>query len=136
MSGLRGNISQLKDLAFEIRNLPKVVAAKVSAQVAGTITALARRTFDASENAYGDAWELDAQGNRVDLRRTGELASGVRYAATGTRLRAVLAVPYAKYQVGKRPVFPRMGARLPADYVKAISATANAVIRAELGGAT
>lgn len=134
MSGLRGDLSKLRTLERSIRELPRVVGAKVAAASASTITALARVTFNAGENAYGDAWEPGAKGQRVKLRRSGKL-SGFNYSATGTRLRAVLAADYAKYQVGRRPVFPRNGARLPASYVEALSAKASEIIRAELRGA-
>jgi hypothetical protein len=122
-------------LENSLKNLPRVVGAKVATASAGTITALARSTFRAGENAFGDTWAPGWDGRPVTLRRTGALAYYLKYAATGTKLRASLEVPYAKFQIGKRPVFPRKGGRLPVAYVAALKATSDAVIMDELRGA-
>lgn len=132
-AGLTGDLSRLRSLERSIRALPLVVAQKVAAASAGTITTMARATFDAGENAYGDTWLESAEGKRVTLHRTGGLESGVGYVATGTRLWARLGPKYSRYQVGPRPVFPRAGARLPVRYVEALAASTSAVIRGELG---
>lgn len=132
-AGLRGDVGKLRQLERSIRQLPLVVAHEVAAQSASTITALARQTFGAGENAYGDSWEPGEDGKRVDLHKSGRLAAGVEYVSTGTKLRARLGPEYARFQVGRRPVFPRGGARLPLAYVQAISAKASAIIRARLG---
>jgi hypothetical protein len=134
VSGLRGDIGKLRALERSIRDLPRTVGAKVATAAAGKITELARETFNASENAYGDAWAPGEDGQRVTLRDSGALAGGVSYVATGTRLRAQLGPRYAKYQVGKRPIFPR--GKLPLKYVAAIREASNAVITAELKGGT
>ena len=131
-AGLKGDIGKLRALERSIRDLPRVVGAKVATASASTITDLARGTFNASENAYGDAWAPGADGQKVDLRKSGALAGGVSYVASGTRLRARLGPSYAKYQIGKRPIFPR--GKLPISYVEAIRATTNQVIRSELKG--
>lgn len=133
MSGLRGDIGKLRALEKSLRALPLTVAHKVAAASAGTITSLARATFSAGENAYGDTWDPGKKGERVRLQRSGKLASGVELIAIGTRLRSRLGPRYAIYQIGRRPVFPRNGARLPVDYVEALSVVTSAVIRAELG---
>jgi hypothetical protein len=134
VSGLRGNVGTLRALEAKLRELPRVVAIKVASGSASTITALARGTFAAGENAYGDAWETGADGQAVTLHRSGALAAGVSYVATGTRLRARLGPKYARYQVGKRPIFPRNGARMPVAYAEALRLKASATIRAELAG--
>lgn len=131
-AGLKGDIGKLRELERSIRELPRVLGAKVATAAASRITSLARGTFNAGENAYGDTWAPGADGQRVTLRKSGALADGVSFVATGTRLRAHLGPSYAKYQVGKRSVFPR--GKLPLSYVEAIRATTNAIIRAELGG--
>lgn len=133
MSGLRGDIGKLRSLEKSIRELPRVLAQKVAAASAEAITEIARGTFDAGENAYGDPWESAKDGERVSLRKSGRLAAGVSYVAIGTRLRARLGPKYARFQVGKRPVFPRSGARLPISYVATLRAKAGEIIRAELG---
>ena len=134
MSGLRGDLSKLRALEKSLRELPRVVGAKVAAASAATITTMARATFAAGENAYGDEWEPGADGERVTLRKSGRLAQ-FAYVAIGTRLRAQLGPKYARYQVGKRPILPRNGARLPVAYVATLRAKAGEIIRAELGGA-
>lgn len=133
MSGLRGDMSKLRSFERGLRELPRVVGAKVAAASAAAITALGRETFKASENAYKDGWKPGDKGQRVTLHRSGRLGS-FEYVSTGTRLRAKLGPPYAKYQVGRRPILPRGGARLPIAYVDALRAKASEVIRSELGG--
>lgn len=123
MSGLKGDISKLRRLEQSIRQLPRVVAQKVAERSASTITSLARGTFAAGENAYGDSWEPGAEGQRVTLHKSGALGR-FQYVAIGTRLRAQLGPRYSKYQTGKRPVFPGNGARLPVAYVDALQAVA------------
>lgn len=130
---LRGDLSKLRGLEKSVRELPRVVGQKVAAASANTITALARATFSAGENAFGDTWEPGADGRPVTLRKSG-LLSQFSYVAIGTRLRAQLGPKYARYQVGRRPILPRSGARLPIAYVGALRAKANEVIRASLGG--
>jgi hypothetical protein len=131
-AGLKGDIGKLRALEQSIRTLPRVVGAKVATASASTITDLARGTFNAGENAYGDSWAPAADGQKVTLRKSGALAGGVAFVASGTRLRARLGPSYAKYQLGKRPIFPR--GKLPISYVEAIRRNTNAVIRAELKG--
>jgi len=133
VSGLRGDLSKLRRLEASLRELPRTIGQKVAAQSASTITALARGTYHAGQNAYGDAWDPGADGERVTLHRSGRLGQ-FSYVAIGTRLRAALGPKYARYQVGRRPIFPRNGARLPVAYVGALRAKAGEIIRAEMGG--
>lgn len=133
-AGLKGDLSKLRRLEQSLRELPRVVAIKVAAAAADKITELARQTFGAGENAFGDTWHPGKEGQHVTLRRSGAIAAGVRYVAIGTRLRAQLGPRYAKYQVGKRPIFPRSA--LPASWIEAIRAETSKVIAAEMGGAS
>jgi hypothetical protein len=127
---IRGDFGKIRKIESSLRELPRVTGAKVAAAAAETITSLARRTFDASENAYGDAWPLGVHGQKVTLRRSG---AGARFAyvAIGTRLRAALGPSHMKYQVGKRPIFPT--GRLPVAYVQTLRDKTNEVIARELG---
>lgn len=136
MSGLKGNLASLRKFSQTLRSLPRVVAQKVTTASAPAITDAARSTFDASENPYGIPWSPGVDGQKVTLRKTGALARYVKYVGIGTKLRIALGVPYAKYQLGKRLVFPRQGAVLPAAYLRTLSETTENVIRAELGGAS
>lgn len=126
--------TSLKKFAEDLRRLPRVVAQKVCERAAPALTAIARSTFDAGENAYGQSWAPGKGGKRVTLYRTGSLFKFIRYVAIGTKLRIALGVPYAKYQVGKRPIFPRQDASLPDEYVQTLERTAAQVVKEELGG--
>lgn len=124
--------TSLKKFAEDLRRLPRVVAQKVAERAAPALTSLAQRTFDASENAYGEAWVPGKGGKRVTLRRSGSLFKFIRYVALGTKLRVALGVPYAKYQVGKRPIFPRQDSELPEEYAATLARTAVQVVKEEL----
>jgi hypothetical protein len=131
-AGLKGDIGKLRAFERSIRELPRMLGAEVATASASKITALARGTFNAGETAYGDTWAPGAEGQKVTLRKSGGLAGDVEYVAIGTRLRARLGRSYAKYQMGKRPIFPR--GKLPVSYVAALRETANAIIQAKLKG--
>lgn len=123
----------LEQFAADLRRLPRVVAIRVAEEAAPALTALANETFAASETPYGANWKAGAKGQRVTLNQTGALKRFIRYAAVGTKLRVVLGVRYAKYQIGKRPVFPRQTGALPPSYVQALQRAAVKVVREELG---
>lgn len=127
------NINSLAKFAADLRRLPRVVAQRVCEEAAPKITALGRETFGASEDAYGAAWKLGAEGQTVTLRKSGALARALYYVAIGTKLRVALGVPYAKFQIGRRPVFPTQGNVLPEAYQSTLSRTAVEVVRQELG---
>jgi hypothetical protein len=130
-AGLHGDISKIRSLERSIRELPRVLGAKVAAAAAAKITEMNRATFAAGQNAYGDRWLPGVDGKDVDLRATGTLAGSISYHAAGTRLRAHLGPPYAKYVVGKRPVLPT--GKLPLKMAEALRVTTSAVIGSELG---
>lgn len=136
-AGLTGNLASLSQFSADLRRLPTVVAHKVAAAAAPVITELARATFDASETPYGVGWAPKEDGTRATLRGDGKdgghLADKLYYRSIGTKLRVALGVDHAKYQIGKRPVFPSQGGALPTSYSDALKRTAVAVCRAELG---
>lgn len=122
MAGLRGDVASLDVLRKRLSADPQVLAHKVAAAAVGAINAEAQRSFDAGEAPSGFAWpESKVTGAHVSLVRSGALRRQVRYSAEGSQIRCVLGVRYAKYQVGKRPVFPRRGAKLPDAYRDAIA---------------
>lgn len=123
----------LKAFSASLRKLPTVVAQKVAAAAAPELTAVALSTFNAGENAYGTAWAPREDGSSATLRDSGSLASKIHYVAIGTKLRVALSVPYAKYVVGKRPVFPTQGGVLPTAYRETLERVTADVCRAELG---
>lgn len=122
----------LSKFAADIRRLPKVVAQKVAAEAAPELTKLAKATFDASANAYGVPWKPGDKGQIVTLRKTGALERFLTYVAIGTRIRVALGVPYAKYQIGRRPVFPAQSGELPPEYAQALERAAVRVVRREM----
>jgi hypothetical protein len=124
----------LKQLASDLRRLPTTLAAQVTDRAAPQITAVANETFDAGMSPDGVPWAPGADGKRVTLNKTGALRRLLRYVGIGTKLRVALAVPYAKYQIGKRQVFPRQGAPLPKPYVSVLQAVTSEVAKAALGG--
>lgn len=123
----------LAQFSQDLRRLPRVVAIKVAERAAPELTDVARRSFAAGETPYGVPWKPGANGKKVTLVKTGDLAKYIRYVAIGTKLRVALGVKYAKYQVGKRPIFPRQDSKLPDSYAQALQRVAVAVVREELG---
>ncbi len=126
-------ITSLATFSANLRRLPRVVAQKVALAAAPKLTDAVMATFNASQSADGTPWQPGADGQRVTLQKSGALASKIRYVAVGTRLRVALGVAHAKYQVGRRPLFPKQGDPLPASYVKVLEDATAAVCRVELG---
>lgn len=126
------SIASLSKFAADLRRLPRSVAIRVAEHSAPAITTLARATFSASANAYGVPWAPGVDGDRVTMNQTGNLARRIHYVAIGTKLRVALGVPYAKYQIGKRPVFPSQGGALPAEYARTLAQVAVNVVRSEM----
>lgn len=130
------SLASIRAFASRLRSLPKVVAIKIAVAAADAINEVARETFDAGADAYGVPWAPSSDGQRVSMYKSGALSKGVRYVAVGGRLRAVLSTPYAKYQIGRRPVFPRAGAILPLRYSAALTKATERAIAEHIGGAT
>lgn len=126
------NFRSLSEFTSHLRRLPRVVAQMVAKEVAPELTKAAEKTFAASEDAYGNPWAPGHEGRRVTLRKSGKMFSRLYYVANGTKLRVALGVPYAKYQIGRRPVFPRQGGSLPLGYVSALQRVSVAVVRREM----
>lgn len=132
-AGVKGGFDKLRNFETKLRSMSKVVAVKVAAKAAPIISDLAKATFEAGQDAYGLLWEPGRDGQKITLRKSGALERyAATYAAIGTRIRAVLGVPYAKYQIGKRPVLPR-GA-LPVAYSDALKRIVSEVFAEHFGG--
>lgn len=131
---MTGNVNSLAAFSARLRGLPRIVALKVAETAAPALSAAARATFNAGADAYGDAWVPNADGKRVTLSKSGALARYVHYVAIGTKLRIALGVPYARYLIGRYPIFPRHGDPLPPSYIAALKTSTDSVIRAEMGG--
>lgn len=127
----RLDVSSLSRLEKSLRALPKGLALRIAAKAAPVISRLAQSTFDTSADPYGVPWAPGVGGDKITLRQTGALERFVRYVAIGTKLRVALGVAYAKYQIGKRPVYPRPGI-LPPAYRAELAAIAQAEIAASV----
>lgn len=129
------NAAAFKSLAQFQANLRKMksqtTANKIAAAAAPVITELAKETFAAGENPYGNTWEPKADGTRATLRDEGKLFDGTKYVATGTKIRVKLVDPKYRYVIGKRPIFPTQGGSLPVQYTRALSRLAVDICKAE-----
>ena len=123
----------LTEFAADLRRLPRTVAIRIAEAAAPGLTDLAKDSFDGGETPYGVSWPPGEQGQRVTLRKTGALERYIKYVAIGTRLRVSLGVKYAKYQIGKRPVFPRAGGELPPSYIETLQRVAVRIVKESLG---
>lgn len=126
-------MSSLKEFSAKLRDMPRTVAIKVAAAAAPALTEAMQATFNAGEDAYGVGWAPGSEGQKITLKKSGNLAKYVHFVSVGTKLRVALGVKYAKYQVGKRPITPRQGEPLPKAYSDALKKATDSVISAELG---
>jgi hypothetical protein len=113
---LRGNPQRLRDLGRNLGDLPQVARNRIASRVAPAITELALASFDRGETPFGDAWSLGYDGRDVDLVRSGAMRGTLRFVAIGSRVRCVIGVKWAKFQVGRRRVLPAPGQTMPASW--------------------
>lgn len=129
---LQSSLASLAKFSSSLRALPTQLALRIADKSAPALTELAMQTFNAGEDSYGVTWEPGAEGQHITLRQTGALAKYIRYVAIGTKLRVALGVAYAKYQVGKRPIFPTQGGLLPLAYSRKLAEIAQREAKAFL----
>ncbi len=131
------DISSLSKMSATLRALPTVLAQKIATKAAPVISQFANESFEASTDPYGVAWTPKADGSTATLVKTGNMKRFLYYVAIGTKLRVALGTRYAKYQIGKRPVFPRAGV-LPSKYATALVQIAQSEAKAfvQQGGAS
>lgn len=125
-------ITSLANFSKAISRLGRVVGNRAALIAAPGLTAALRQTFAAGENAYGVTWQPLATGDRATLVKEGKLRDTLEFVAIGRLIRVRLAVAHAKYQVGRRPVTPSQGSRLPQPYVDVLTAAVQQAIREEL----
>jgi hypothetical protein len=135
-AGLKGKISSLTNFSKRLREIPRVLAPRVSEAVAPRLTEQGRETFNAGQDPWGTPWEPSVDGQAVTLRKSGALLDSLRYIAIGTLLRVSGLTAYAKYQIGRRRVLPAQGAPLPPDYAKALNETASEKFRELMEGSS
>lgn len=118
---LRGSFGNLHAFQSALRAIGSgLMANRVAAIAAPKLTALASETTAASSTAEGVPWRPGVDGSKITLRKSGALLGRLAYVAIGPKLRVALTARYAKYQIGKRPVFPSQTSGLPASYRKAL----------------
>lgn len=130
MSGLRGNVENLRRLRSKLRKLPKVIAQNVASAVAPTITTKARGAYQGGQTVYGDPRPLGVDGNALTLHKTGRTLGALSFIAIGTIVRARLGTRYARYLIGKYRILP-MG-RLPISWSRAIADAVRSEVPKEL----
>lgn len=114
-----------------MRKLPLAVQRKTAEKVAPDVTDKARAAFDSGETVYGTPRPRGVEGNELTLKRTGKLAATILFKVIGTRVRCVLGVPYAKYNV-KYGMLPGSRGFLPVSWRKSIESIVQTVIADEL----
>ena len=127
------DLSTLSKFSEALRRLPVVVAIKIAERAAPILSELAHATANAGEDPYGVPWAPGVDGQTVTLRKSGDMLRPLAYIPRGPKLRASLTTRYAKYQLGKRTVFPRQGGLLPSAYSEALKVAVVDVCREELG---
>lgn len=127
------SIQSLKDFSAALQKLPATLGKRVAEIAAPKLTELARATYNASQDPYGKAWAPSVvDGSTVDLKETGAMYSQLVYEAVGPKVKVDMAAPYAKYQVGKRPVFPKANATLPVSYLEVLQQATSDTIKEQL----
>ncbi len=113
-------MKSIKRIAQKLRAIPLEIAKKVATAAAPVLTEMSLETFDAQQSPAGRRWKPGIDGKLVTLVKSGTLRAGLRYVVVdGTKLRVSLGAPYARYQIGKRKVFPAQR-RLPVAYTRAL----------------
>lgn len=107
-------------MAAALRKLPVTLAQDVASKAAPDLTARARASFEAGETVYGTARQPGKDGHAVTLHKTGKLLATILFKAIGKRVRAVLGVPYARYNV-RFGILPRGGSAMPTDWAEGIA---------------
>lgn len=125
------DVSSLRKFEASLRTLPKKLAIDIAERAAPILSAFSRDTFESGQDPYGVPWAPSVTGAKVDLHVSGALRKFIRFVAIGTKLRVSLGVPYAKYQIGKRPVYPRPGV-LPKKYADALATSTREAIEQHL----
>lgn len=118
MSGLKGNVNDLKKLRKRLLGFSVEVVQNVARQAAPALTTLAQSAYNSGNNVYGDA-RPDGKNGPLDLRVTGATERTLRFTNAGTVVRCVLGTRYAKYLIGKYRILP-MG-RMPSRWANRLS---------------
>jgi hypothetical protein len=133
--GLKGDPRTLREYARHlVRTVGVSTAQEIARRAAPELTTQALASFDAQRTPYGDPWEPGHDGKDVDLVESGGLRRTLKFEPIGTRMRAVLAVKHARFQVGKRSILPPGGRTLPTSWKVTLERISRDVIGERLGG--
>lgn len=103
----RGHVRSVQGLKRKLAELPKTMAAEVAKRITPEMTKLARGSFSAGQNVYGEPRKTSKiDGGPLDLYATGRVFDGLQFKAIGTITRCVLGPKYAKYVVGRYKTLP------------------------------
>lgn len=112
----KNNTQNLRRFNQKLQAMPTEIARIVAARAASAITQRAQSSYDSGVSVYGDARE-----NNVTLYQTGATRDYVVFTSDGgTKIRASLGTPYAKYLIGKYKILPVGNAAMPWQWLKAI----------------
>jgi hypothetical protein len=109
----------LRGLKAQMRKRPVSLAHSIAQRVGPEFTRQAREVFATGRDVYGHPrLTSEAQrngqvsGDLLTLRDTGALWEELRFKASGSIVRCVLGVPYAKFLIGRYKILP-IGDRTP-----------------------
>lgn len=128
---VKGDFEKLRRMRAEIKRLPQMQEA-VARRAASEITALARATYDARQSVFGDSFGTNKDGSPRTLKKSGALYSKVSFVQAGTKIRCVLGVPYARFQI-RNGILPRGGGAMPVKWNAAIKRIAELEFSVRLG---
>jgi hypothetical protein len=112
--------------------MPVSVSARIASRAAPVTTDLAGSAYDSGRTVYGSARPLSAEGQPLDLVRTGASRAAMRFIATGRDIRTALLPRYTRYLIGRYDVLPN--GVLPATWSGALTTIAREEIEAQLRG--
>lgn len=124
---LKGNVSDLRNLKKRIKNAPRHVAHEVAQKTAPDLTRLSRKAFASGRTVYDQPRPVGRDGQKLSLVQTGRVQRSIQFRSAGTIVRAVLAVKYARFLIGKYKILP-IG-RLPQRWSEAIAQNVSEVNR-------
>ena len=122
-------IDSMNAFRKKLLSLPTAGTVKVTEKAAPKLTELGQRSYEEHRSPEGRPWQRSVTGEHVTLVDTGLLRKFLKYFGVGRKLRVRLPVPYAKYQIGKRPVFPQAGLPLPQGYKDVLSDVVSEVFK-------
>lgn len=133
MSGVRGNVNNLRKFNQRLAALPTHIARDVTARVASVITAMAKSDYASGNTCYGAGRPGGVTGKALDLIDSGFTFDHMQFVSDGTsKIRASINARYVKYLIGKYGILPSGNAVLPLKWQRAIDDALAQRVAAEL----